>query len=149
MTKDKIPELNARFLEVVKTLGYTGYSFSAKMDISQATFSNIRYGRRKPNIELVQKLVQQNPEIDADWLLLGQGTMFRKNKRSGSGSNSKDARFDRLETLIRKSIGLQMERSLLVDESMNDLEERMRAIEMNMKKARPKAKARAKKVVKK
>lgn len=130
MAKNTIPALNERFLEVVSALGFTGYSFSAKMNISQATFSNIRYGRRKPNIELIQRLLEENPEVDADWLMLGKGAMFRKVRKGNT--SGKLGQMDRLEQLMRKSVGIQMERSIIVDGSISDMEERLKKIERSL-----------------
>lgn len=49
--------------------------FSKKVDINEQTLSQICSGKRNAGIEIVQKIIDNMPEINANWLISGVGAM--------------------------------------------------------------------------
>lgn len=72
--------LQARLEEISKN--YARYSPSKLAEIigmKQSTVINYFNGTRKPSLELVLKILENIPEIDANWLMRGKGQMINGN----------------------------------------------------------------------
>lgn len=63
-------------------------AYSEKIDVNEQALSQICSGKRNAGIEIVQKIIDHMPEIDANWLLSGHGEMTRNEQRVGDISNS-------------------------------------------------------------
>lgn len=61
-----------------KSLG----QFSDMIGIKNSTLSHILNDRNKPSLDVLKKILQRLPEISSDWLILGQGPMYRKEIKS-------------------------------------------------------------------
>jgi hypothetical protein len=71
-------ELNLRVLSVMNELKLSKSAFAASLDISLPMLTHIGSGRNKPGIELIQKILLNFPQISPDWLILGNGAMYRE-----------------------------------------------------------------------
>ncbi|HEY0976585.1 MAG TPA: helix-turn-helix transcriptional regulator [Flavobacteriales bacterium] len=137
-----MPPLNARFIQVMEGLGLTGYSFSKEMETSEAVVSNIRNGKNPPNIQLVERMLKKYEEVDADWLLLGKGRMFRTTAPSQPGTTDGEAtllktmddRLARIEKLLDQSIRVQLDRNILVDEVVGDIQQQIKDLDRSVDK---------------
>lgn len=47
------------------------------LGINPAGISHILAGRNKPGFDLLQKILRRFPRVNPDWLLLGEGPMYR------------------------------------------------------------------------
>lgn len=47
------------------------------LGINPAGISHILAGRNKPGFDLLQKILRRFPRVSPDWLLLGEGPMYR------------------------------------------------------------------------
>ncbi|MEO8069037.1 MAG: hypothetical protein ABI599_15175, partial [Flavobacteriales bacterium] len=131
--------LNDRFIAAMEELGYTGYSLSKALGTSEAVISNIRNRKNPPNILLVRDLLDKHLALDPDWLLFGRGQMLRdkgeadpaerKGVKRGDLLARVDRRLESLEQLIKKSLHTQLERTVIEDETISDLAERVQALE--------------------
>lgn len=131
----------------MERLGYTGYSLSKALETSEAVVSNIRNGKNPPNVLLIRALLNKHEDVDADWLLSGKGRMF---KTGGMGHEpvalrdtggmalltSMNDRLERIEMLLEKMNTLQVERDVVVDESISDLERTVRTLEKDVQEVR-------------
>jgi transcriptional regulator with XRE-family HTH domain len=135
----------------MESLGYSGYSLSKALSTSEAVISNIRNGKNPPNVILIRSLLNIHEELDAGWLLSGKGRMFRAAESTGelphsSRSNIEveggailgqvNERLERIEQLLAKMTALHVERDVIVDESISDLERTMRTLEQEWKEVR-------------
>lgn len=126
----KIPPLNARFVQLMERLGYTGYSLSKELGTSEAVISNIRKGKNPPNILLVAQLLNKHESVSAEWLLTGRGKPFVAEPQRAltapphpvAVSAEPDDRLARMEVLLQRSIQVQLERNVLIDETMNHIQ---------------------------
>lgn len=64
-----------RLLEFLKTEGISGSEFTRKMGLSPAYLASMR--KSMPE-EKVEKLTQLYPQLSRDWLLYGEGEMYRE-----------------------------------------------------------------------
>lgn len=141
--KSGIPALNTRFILAMEGLGHTGYTFSKELDTSEAVISNIRQGKNPPNVQLIERMLKKYEDLDPQWLLTGEGRMFRLKPEKSAEENRNealtilrhlDARVRKLEDLMQRSIKGQLERNLLVDEAFSGLQEHLVQIERSVTK---------------
>ncbi|HMQ77199.1 MAG TPA: helix-turn-helix transcriptional regulator [Flavobacteriales bacterium] len=126
----KFASLNERFIHLMERLGHSGYSFSKELGTSEAVISNIRKGKNPPNILLVEQLLNKYEAVSAEWLLTGRGRPFKQEQeralaeppRSIPGPAADGDRLVRMEELLQRSIQVQLERNVLIDETMNHLQ---------------------------
>lgn len=64
-----------RLLEFLKAEGISASEFSRKMNLSPAYVASIR---KSIPAEKVERLMQVFPQINRDWLLYGEGSMYRE-----------------------------------------------------------------------
>lgn len=62
---------------LIKNEGLTQSRLAEILEIQPANISHILSGRSKPGFELLQKILRRFPRLSPDWLLLGQGEMYR------------------------------------------------------------------------
>lgn len=58
--------------------GLTAKRFAELIGIQSSAMSHILSGRNNASLDVVQKILRSFPQIDPDWLLSGNGDMFRK-----------------------------------------------------------------------
>lgn len=51
--------------------------FARDINISQVTLNNYMLGKRKPSLEVCTKILAAFPDISAEWLLRGEGSMYK------------------------------------------------------------------------
>jgi transcriptional regulator with XRE-family HTH domain len=51
--------------------------FAAKLDISNAVLSHLASGRNKASLDLVIAVLNNFPKINAEWLILNKGEMYK------------------------------------------------------------------------
>lgn len=73
-------EINLRINQLIEKLGYNKSSFAAKIGVSQPIITHITNGRNNPGLEVIQKILLSCPEINPEWLILGNGDMILDNK---------------------------------------------------------------------
>ena len=72
-----------RLAEVMAEQGMSGYQVAKDLGHKRAdTVYNIVNKRQYANLKLVVELLQLFPEVDANWLVLGQGTKYRADQES-------------------------------------------------------------------
>lgn len=126
-------------MQVVEAMGHTGYSISKELSTSEAVISNIRLGKNPPNIQLVREILKKYREVDAGWLLTGEGRMFRGARPedeypkdpNGASIERIDDKLNEIMALVRKSMAVQVERNVIVDEAINALEQQVSALRQN------------------
>jgi transcriptional regulator with XRE-family HTH domain len=70
-------ELNKRVLSIMEKQQMSKSTFATVLEISLPVLTHISSGRNKPGLELIQKLLIKFPNINPDWLILGEGNMYR------------------------------------------------------------------------
>lgn len=57
--------------------GISSTQLAEKMGVQRSSISHILSGRNKPSFDFIVKLMEQFPELNADWVLLGKGNMLK------------------------------------------------------------------------
>lgn len=124
-----IPEVNARFMQVLSYYKYSGYKSSQEVEgISQAKISHVKSGRNKPGLDLITALLKKFPEVDARWLIVGEGEMLTNKNDNGPSDPLESSDKLILEKMRNKGINDILDRKTLVltekiEKFMNELEE--------------------------
>lgn len=74
--------LNLRVVEVMNKVGVSKSSFAIDLGIAPAMVTHITSGRNKPGVELLQKILLQYPQINAEWLLTGKGRIEKEGEKN-------------------------------------------------------------------
>jgi plasmid maintenance system antidote protein VapI len=72
--------MKGRILRFLEQKNVSATKFADTIGITRSSMSHIVSGRNKPSMDMVQKILQHYPEVNPDWLILGQGDMFRQKK---------------------------------------------------------------------
>ena len=72
---------NIRFIEVLDALKNTGrindyVQAASTLGTNKAGISDIKSGRKKLSIELLRRMKISYPEINLEWVIMGEGNMF-------------------------------------------------------------------------
>jgi hypothetical protein len=69
--------INNRVEQIIKKTTINKSSFSKATGISTVILSHISSGRNKVSVTAVEQILTAYPKINAEWLLLGKGQMFK------------------------------------------------------------------------
>ena len=72
--------MKERILEFLKTENKSSALLAEEIGVQPSSISHIISGRNNPSLDFVIKLLSRYPSLSADWLLFGNGQMFRENK---------------------------------------------------------------------
>ena len=74
--------VNERIQTLINTLGESNNRFAQRIDTSSAVISHILTGRNRPNLELIQKILKAFPNLRANWLVLGEGSLYENDNKN-------------------------------------------------------------------
>ena len=65
-----------RILTFLKYKNIQSSKFADEIGVQRSSISHLLSGRNKPSLEFIQKILIKYPEVNPNWLLLGQGEML-------------------------------------------------------------------------
>lgn len=80
--------INERFTKILQYSGFSSSEFADEIDVQRSSISHILSGRNKPSLEFIVKIKNRFPEINWDWIILGNGEMLKNETSSTSEDNS-------------------------------------------------------------
>ena len=87
-------EVSKRIEKVCKKKEYIQNDLILARLGSKQTVANIWHGKQLPNYKFIEGLLKHIPDLNARWLILGEGTMFNSDQRSivnyANNSNLRD-----------------------------------------------------------
>lgn len=66
-----------RLNQLLKHEGSTALKFAELLEVQPSSISHLLSGRNKPSFDFLEKILLRFPNINPDWLILGNGNMFR------------------------------------------------------------------------
>jgi hypothetical protein len=84
--------INKRVVQLIEKTSISNASFSDATGISTVILSHISSGRNKVSLTAVEQILKAFVNVNADWLILGHGSMFK--------SINKDDKYQELEQHI-------------------------------------------------
>jgi transcriptional regulator with XRE-family HTH domain len=71
-----------RIKEIILKEGLTSGSFADLIGVQRSSMSHIINGRNNPSLDFIVKTLQRFPKINPEWLLNGEGGMYRADSGS-------------------------------------------------------------------
>ena len=107
--------INGRLVELIKALKMSNLAFAKSIDKSSSTINYISDGKGKPSYDVLESIFTVYPNVSRDWLLMGEGEMFRKSASNSntSGDNYLQDYLSRLETQFK---GLLAEKQSIIED---------------------------------
>jgi len=69
--------MKERLLKVITSEGITSSLLADELGVQRSGISHILSGRNYPSFDFLQKLLVRFPKLNAEWLILGQGAMYK------------------------------------------------------------------------
>jgi transcriptional regulator with XRE-family HTH domain len=69
--------MKQRLQTLLATEKLASSKFADLLGVNRSSISHLLSGRNNPSLEFLQKILVKFPHINPDWLLLGQGEMYR------------------------------------------------------------------------
>lgn len=98
--------INTRVSKARKILKLTQQEFADVMNISRQSVNNIENNKHVPGSDLIAKILDKFPEINARWLLTGEGEMLTTNTNTDNdmSKNYNEDYKDRLIQLLEEKV---------------------------------------------
>ncbi len=80
--------MQERLRKFITQEGLTPSQFADEIGVQRSAISHILSGRNYPSYEFIVKILTRYKNLNPDWLLLGNGSMYRTIKSSFSSDNS-------------------------------------------------------------
>ena len=81
--------MHVRIKKWIDNKGLKASSFADLIGVNRATVSHILSGRNKPSVNFIDKMVRSFPDLNANWLVVGDGFM-KKSDNIQEVQKSKD-----------------------------------------------------------
>ena len=108
----------SRIKDIIKLSGLSDRAFALKCGINQQTLFNQLKGIRAISLDTVISICKTFPEISRDWLLLGEGDMFKSQSRETERRNTL---LDTITTL-QEAINAKSETIALLNDRIKQIE---------------------------
>ena len=74
--------ISERLDALIKKLNKNPKTFSESIGYAPSVVYNIINGRNKPSFELIESIVRAYTQINRDWLMAGEGEMFKAQEKA-------------------------------------------------------------------
>jgi transcriptional regulator with XRE-family HTH domain len=110
-------EIGDRLQQLIEMLDVSVLEFARQLGERRGEkVYHILHGRLKPRYETLQKILVAYPQVNADWLLRGEGLMFRTLPQTPSAAITLDERLRNMEFLL-----FQLNERVALLQQTNDL----------------------------
>ncbi|MHA6697619.1 helix-turn-helix domain-containing protein [Chryseobacterium sp. A321] len=72
--------LNERISEIIEYTQLSASEFADAVEVQRSSISHITSGRNKPSLDFLMKVREKYPELQWEWLILGEGEMLSPTK---------------------------------------------------------------------
>lgn len=79
-----------RIKQIMDNEDLTPARFADNLQINRAVISHILNGRNNPSLDVVMKILSEMDYINSDWLLNGNGSMYREGYSPSKSKNKQD-----------------------------------------------------------
>jgi transcriptional regulator with XRE-family HTH domain len=71
-----------RIIKFLKQENLTATKFADEIGVQRSSVSHILSGRNNPSFEFIQKILTRYKTLNAEWLILGNGSMYKKHEQA-------------------------------------------------------------------
>lgn len=79
--------MSSRIEELMRSEGLTSVKFAEILSVQPSNISHIISGRNKPSYDFIVKLLERFPNVNPEWLLLGEGSIYKSNHNNSTQEN--------------------------------------------------------------
>src|SRR4030042_5143029 len=69
--------MKERIMEFLRKENKSAAQFAEEIDVQPSGISHILSGRNNPSYDFIIKILNKYPKLNAEWLLLGHGAMYK------------------------------------------------------------------------
>ena len=91
-----------RIIELLKQENLSATKFADIIRVQRSSISHILSGRNKPSYDFIEKTLLNFPDINAEWLILGKGSIYKQ--QTELNSNIADSKIEVNNDLFSKSL---------------------------------------------
>lgn len=77
-----LTNMNSRLQQFLNAENINKAQFAENIGVARASVSHIIAGRNKPGCDFLMSMMRKYPELNIEWLLTGQGTMYKKGAKT-------------------------------------------------------------------
>ncbi len=92
--------LNERILKIISYSELSASEFADEIDVQRSNISHITSGRNKPSLDFLIKIKERFPELQWNWLIMGEGEMIKNIEEEVVSEKSKPTPLPDLFSLI-------------------------------------------------
>ncbi|MBH1959729.1 MAG: helix-turn-helix transcriptional regulator [Flavobacteriia bacterium] len=92
--------LNERISKIISYLELSASEFADEIDVQRSNISHITSGRNKPSLDFLIKIKERFPELQWNWLIMGEGEMIKNIEEEIAPEKSKSTPLPDLFSLI-------------------------------------------------
>lgn len=81
--------MNLRLQQLLSAENLTQAEFADRIGVARASVSHILAGRNRPSFEVIQKISDSFPAVSLDWLINGNGRMYRQESAQSADHQAK------------------------------------------------------------
>lgn len=68
-----------RIQKIISAENLTASKFADIIAVQRSSISHLVAGRNQPSLDIVKKILKSFPKINSDWLIFGEGNMYKDN----------------------------------------------------------------------
>ncbi|WP_066631734.1 helix-turn-helix domain-containing protein [Labilibacter marinus] len=92
--------MKQRLQTLLTTEKMASSKFADLLGVNRSSISHLLSGRNNPSLDFLQKVLLKFPHINPDWLLLGQGNMYRNSKGNQVSSAPNTIEFNEEKPIV-------------------------------------------------
>jgi len=69
--------MKSRIKDIINDEGLNSAQFAGEIGIAPSSLHHIISGRNNPSLDVIQKILQRYPQLNADWLINGKGKKYK------------------------------------------------------------------------
>jgi len=69
--------MNDKIQLILKTKNISASKFADEIGVQRSSISHILSGRNNPSLDFIQKILKKFPDINSDWLMFDNGSMYK------------------------------------------------------------------------
>ena len=74
--------MQTQIKEILSRERMSSSQFADKIGVQRSSISHVLSGRNKPGFDFIHKILTAFPEINGDWLITGNGDMYKQKSHS-------------------------------------------------------------------
>ena len=94
--------MKERLLEFLNSHNLSSTRLADTIGVQRSSISHILSGRNKPSYDFIHKFLQHYPDINPKWLIIGEGSMYSKEKQTSMSFEQQPEQSTPRESNIQK-----------------------------------------------